>query len=64
MKLIYSTLFICVSLSLFSQKKVLDHKDFDIWNTIKNEAISPNGKYVMYSLEKGINQGYELLDKN
>lgn len=53
MKYFYSALFVLVSLSIYSQKKVLDHKDFEIWNTIENEAISPNGKYVIYSLEKG-----------
>ena len=37
----------------FSQKKVLDHKDFDIWNVIKDKTISTDGKFVMYSLEKG-----------
>ncbi len=37
----------------FSQKKILDHSDFDVWNTIKNEAISSNGAYVLYSLERG-----------
>ncbi len=37
----------------FAQKKILDHKDVDIWNVIKNKTISPNGEYVMYSLEKG-----------
>ncbi len=44
-----------MSLSLygFSQKKILDHPDFDIWNSIENESISNDGKYIMYSLEKG-----------
>ena len=42
-----------VGVNSFAQKKVLDHPDFDIWNTIKGQSISPNGDYVMYSLEKG-----------
>ncbi len=37
----------------FAQKKVLDHSDFEIWNTIENKSISPNGTFIMYSLEKG-----------
>ena len=37
----------------FGQKKILDHNDYDLWSTIKDEAISPNGEYVLYSLEKG-----------
>ena len=37
----------------YTQKKVLDHADFDIWNTIENETISRDGKYVMYDLVRG-----------
>ncbi len=37
----------------FAQKKTLDHSDFEIWKTIKNRSISPNGNLIMYSLEKG-----------
>jgi dipeptidyl aminopeptidase/acylaminoacyl peptidase len=51
-----STLFIIVILLTtfsFAQKKILDHPDFEIWKTIKNESISPNGNLMMYSLEKG-----------
>ena len=45
---------ICVISSVsFSQKKTLDHSDYDLWNTIQRETISPNGEFVMYSLEKG-----------
>ncbi|WP_159946315.1 S9 family peptidase [Polaribacter septentrionalilitoris] len=53
MKTLLSILFTCCTLLSFSQKKVLDHADFDIWNSIKNTTISPNGDYIMYSLEKG-----------
>ena len=35
------------------QKKILDHKDYSLWSTIKDEAIAPNGNHVLYSLEKG-----------
>ena len=37
----------------FGQKKVLDHPDFDIWNTIEGQRISRSGDFVMYSLERG-----------
>lgn len=37
----------------YGQKKVLDHGDYDLWSTIKDETIAPNGLHVMYSLEKG-----------
>jgi len=42
-----------IGVNSIAQKKILDHKDFDIWNTIKNQAISMDGKHIMYSLEKG-----------
>jgi dipeptidyl aminopeptidase/acylaminoacyl peptidase len=42
-----------VSFTVFSQKKVLDHKDVETWSTIKGKSISSNGKFVMYALEKG-----------
>ena len=37
----------------FAQKKILDHKDFEIWNTIQSPTISNSGDHIMYSLEKG-----------
>ncbi len=42
-----------VTVFSFGQKKILDHSDYALWSTIKDEAISPNGAYVSYSLEKG-----------
>ncbi|MEM1337772.1 MAG: prolyl oligopeptidase family serine peptidase [Bacteroidota bacterium] len=42
-----------VTLVSYSQKKILDHSDYDLWSTIQDEAISSNGSYVLYSLEKG-----------
>ncbi|MBE9490472.1 MAG: S9 family peptidase [Bacteroidetes bacterium] len=53
MKTFFTSICLLLVLNSFSQKKILDHKDFDIWNTIKNSTISPNGDFVMYSLEKG-----------
>ncbi|WP_456377629.1 alpha/beta hydrolase family protein [Lutibacter sp.] len=53
MKVILTSLLIVISINISAQKKVLDHKDFDIWNSIKNPSISSNGNFVMYSLEKG-----------
>ena len=48
------TLLLTVAVSLtFGQKKVLDHPDFEIWNTIQGRTISGNGDFVMYSLERG-----------
>jgi dipeptidyl aminopeptidase/acylaminoacyl peptidase len=42
-----------MSLSVFAQKKVLDHTDYELWNTIQNPMISSNGSYVLYLLEQG-----------
>ena len=53
MKLYTLLLVAFVSLSLSAQKKVLDHKDFELWNAIQNSAISPNGEFVMYHTVKG-----------
>ena len=50
---ILSILCLLVSMTAFSQKKVLDHPDFEIWNTIEGQRISQNGQLIIYSLEKG-----------
>ena len=42
----------------FGQKKVLDHSDYERWSTIKDEALSPDGSHVLYSLEKGEKDHY------
>ncbi|MCE2612175.1 prolyl oligopeptidase family serine peptidase [Flavobacteriaceae bacterium D16] len=47
-----SIVMLCVT-ALSAQKKILDHSDFDIWNTIENESLSTDGEYVIYDLEKG-----------
>jgi dipeptidyl aminopeptidase/acylaminoacyl peptidase len=31
----------------------LDHSDFDIWNTLNGQALSNDGNYVLYTLQKG-----------
>ena len=46
-------LFLSVQTLSLAQKKILDHSDYDLWNTVKNEAIAPDGSHVLYSLEKG-----------
>jgi dipeptidyl aminopeptidase/acylaminoacyl peptidase len=53
MKTIIYSLFLLIAFTGLAQKKVLDHPDFEIWNTIKSQSLSNNGKYIMYSLEKG-----------
>jgi len=58
MKLKFSILLCLISVSIFAQKKVLDHSDVELWNTIKNQTISNDGKFVMYALEKGEKDSY------
>ena len=54
MKALFSIVLIVGTITFtFAQKKVLDHPDFEIWNTIEGQVISADGKYIMYSLEKG-----------
>ncbi|MFN0729393.1 alpha/beta hydrolase family protein [Polaribacter gochangensis] len=47
------SIFFLLTISVSAQKKVLDHPDFDIWNTIRSQSISNNGKFILYSLERG-----------
>ena len=54
--MIHKIIFIGVlflTFSMTAQKKVLEHDDFEIWNAIKGKALSPNGDYVIYALQKG-----------
>ncbi len=37
--------------STFGQKKIIDHQAFDGWKTLKNEQISPSGKYITYEIQ-------------
>lgn len=54
MKVMCSAILVVFTMvSVFAQKKVLDHSDFALWNTIKKKTISAEGTYIMYALEKG-----------
>jgi len=53
MKTVLSILLIFASLTISAQKKILDHSDVELWNTIKSKTISSDGNFIMYSLEKG-----------
>lgn len=53
MKAVLSILLVFVSLTISAQKKILDYSAVESWNTIKNKTISPDGNFIMYSLEKG-----------
>lgn len=59
---------LCFSISLFAQKKPLDHSVYDGWKSAGERTISNNGKYVVYSINpqegdgtlyvKGLDNGY------
>ncbi|MGB0837725.1 MAG: prolyl oligopeptidase family serine peptidase [Flavobacteriaceae bacterium] len=53
MKFKLTLLCLVLSMSAIAQKKVLNHTDYDLWNTVKNKTISNNGSFIMYSLERG-----------
>ncbi|MBO3700250.1 S9 family peptidase [Roseivirga sp. E12] len=62
---ILTVLCLLISVTAFGQKKILDHPDFDIWNTIENQRISRNGEFIMYSLEKGEEDNFlKIQDAN
>jgi len=64
MKQIITSIFALLCCTIFAQKKVLDHSDKDIWNTIKSPTISNDGEYVMYALEKGEKDNFlKIKDK-
>ena len=52
-KKIFVFLFLTIPALPLAQKKVLDHSDYDIWNTVQDEAIAPDGSHILYSLWKG-----------
>ncbi len=53
MKTYILTITLFLSLSVWSQKQILDHSDYALWNTIKNSTLAPNGALISFSLEKG-----------
>jgi dipeptidyl aminopeptidase/acylaminoacyl peptidase len=63
MKQFFTFLLIIFSISIFAQKKVLSHTDVELWNSIKDEAISPNGNIVVYHLQQD-NSDSHLILKN
>ncbi len=48
-----TALFSLLTIAAFGQKKVLDHPDFDLWKTITESEISPDGKFIVYHLTPG-----------
>jgi dipeptidyl aminopeptidase/acylaminoacyl peptidase len=42
-----------LSFSLYAQKQVLDHSDYDLWNTIKGAQLANDGTHILYAHEKG-----------
>ncbi len=61
MKPFFTLFFLFTTISIFAQKKILDHSDVELWNTIKDEAISPNGKFVVYNLQPDNSDSFLIL---
>ncbi|GAA4969254.1 alpha/beta hydrolase family protein [Algibacter aquimarinus] len=61
MKIFLPSLFICLSLLSFSQKKTLTHSDIQSWKTIENESISHNGNHVVYDLQLDNSDSHLIL---
>ncbi len=60
-------LLLCIAFtySAFAQKKILDHDDYNIWQTVQDEKIAPDGSHVMYSLERGEKDNFlKIQDDN
>ena len=53
MKRLFTLVILLISISVFAQKKILDHSDYALWNTNKGSTLAPDGAHVLYSLEKG-----------
>ena len=64
MKKIVCSLFFLTVFQTFSQKKILDHPDFDIWNRIQNPVLSVEGDFVMYSVQKGEKDSHLKIKDN
>ena len=64
MKQIIYLILLLITVNSFAQKKILDHPDFEIWNTIQGQTISPNGKFMLYSLEKGEKDNFLKIKDN
>lgn len=52
MKYRITYLFVLVSFLSIAQKKTLEFSDIQQWNSIKNEALSTNGNFIVYDLEQ------------
>ena len=61
MKPFFTLLLLVFSISNVAQKKILDHTDVELWNTIKDEAVSPNGSYVTYNLQSDNSDSHLVL---
>ncbi|MGC1203557.1 MAG: prolyl oligopeptidase family serine peptidase [Flavobacteriaceae bacterium] len=64
MKPFLTTLLLLFSIVSISQKKVLEHSDIQLWKTIDNEQIAPNGTYVVYNLEQDNWDSHLILKSN
>lgn len=65
MKICISGLLSLLAISMFSQKKIMDHSDVANWKTINNTQIAPNGQYVVYDIAvENSDSSLELKEKS
>ncbi|MCR8669481.1 prolyl oligopeptidase family serine peptidase [Aestuariibaculum sp. M13] len=64
MKLNLTYLFFLVSFLSIAQKKPLEFSDIQQWNSIKNEAVAPNGNFIVYDLEQDNSDSHLHLTSN
>ena len=44
-----------------AQKRPLDHSDYDLWNRIQNQRLTPDGRFVTYQLTPGEGDGKVIV---
>ncbi|MAD98629.1 MAG: peptidase S9 [Flavobacteriaceae bacterium] len=53
MRILSFVLLLSISFGVNAQKKVMQHEDKALWNSIRNVSISNSGDYFLYGLNKG-----------
>ena len=58
MKILISFLFLGLTITLFGQKKVIDHNAYTSWKKIEYQGISNDGNYISYFVTPLKGDGY------
>lgn len=57
----FSFFFLFLALNGFSQKKIIDHTDYNDWKTLSKNQLSPSGNFVTYEINPLRGDGYLYL---